>query len=74
MLYYELYKKDKFLTKIVPIHSHKFVFSIAKNTIIFNETSHEYSWNNFYDFLKHKNIVFKYLKNREHWASDASEK
>jgi hypothetical protein len=25
-------KKDKFLTKNIPIHSHKFVFSVAKNT------------------------------------------
>jgi hypothetical protein len=43
-VYFEIYKKDKFLTKFESIRSHKFVFFFysSKYNAISTETSHKY--------------------------------
>jgi hypothetical protein len=43
MLYYELYKKVKFLTKTIPIHVYSFFYCSVKYNTISIEISHEYS-------------------------------
>jgi hypothetical protein len=69
IVYFELYKKDKFLTKFESICSHKFVFLIAQNTMKYLPKLHTsiqnmcmYSKNKFYIFLKSKSIISDFFQ------------
>lgn len=65
MLYYELYKKDKFLRKTIPIHSHKFFFCSSYTAQFLTKLPRVFRTCvcihgiNVYDILKHKSIIFK---------------
>jgi hypothetical protein len=67
-VYFELYKKDKFLTKFESIRSHNF-FLIAQNTMKFLPKLHTsiqnmcmYLKNKFYIFMKCKSIIFDFFQ------------
>jgi hypothetical protein len=70
IVYFELYKKDKFLTKFESIRSHKFVFSsIAQNTMKFLPKLHTsiqnmcmYLKNKFCIFVKCRSIIFEFFQ------------
>jgi hypothetical protein len=79
MLYYELYKKDKFLRKTIPIHSHKFFFCSSYTAQFLTKLPRVFRTCvcihgiNFYDFLEHKGIIFKKKSGRCTKSASATE-
>jgi hypothetical protein len=69
ILYFELYKKDKFLTKLyLYTATNLLILFISKYNALSTKTSHDYLGHvyleYFFKFLKHKNTFLNILKTR----------